>query len=74
MDTKSIKELEAFRKITLKYQNNYNELYDSLYHYMKSYYNDNFISSYDYIDEIENLIGIREHDEIINYINKKIKE
>lgn len=68
------KELEAFRKITLKYENNYNEIYDALYHYMKTYCNDNLMESYMFKDEIEDLIGIREHDDIINYINKKLKD
>jgi hypothetical protein len=74
MNLLSVKELEAFRKIALKYKNDYNELYDSLYQYMKTYYKDDFISNYDYKDEIENLLGIREHDDIVNYIIKKIKD
>lgn len=74
MNLLSVKELEAFRKIALKYKNDYNELYDSLYQYMKTYYKDDFISNYEYKDEIENLLGIREHDVIVNYIIKKIKD
>lgn len=74
MNLLTVKELEAFRKIALKYKNDYNELYDSLYQYMKTYYKDEFISNYEYKDEIENLLGIREHDVIVNYIIKKIKD
>ena len=74
MNLLSVKELEAFRKIALKYKNDYNELYDILYKYMKTYYKDDFISNYEYKDEIENLLGIREHDVIVNYIIKKIKD
>ena len=36
MNLLTVKELEAFRKIALKYKNDYNELYDSLYQYMIS--------------------------------------
>ena len=43
------------------------ELIDSLYHYMKAYMNNSFDRIL-FQDEIENLIGIRNHIDIINYI------
>jgi hypothetical protein len=58
----------AFELITKKYNNDYDELYDSLYNYMKSYIEGYTFDTSLFRDEIENLIGIRKHEEIIKYI------
>lgn len=48
----------------------YNELYDAVYNYLMAYmYNEiHYIDITLYKDEVENLIGIREHEEIIKYV------
>lgn len=58
----------AFELITKKYNNEYDELCDSLYNYMKSYIEGYIFDIGLFKDEIENLIGIRKHEEIIQYI------
>lgn len=54
------------------YEVGYDELIDELYHYMKAYINDLKIDAYMHADCIENLIGIREHEDIIEYIKTQI--
>lgn len=64
-------EMKAYKIVEEKYTNNYNELNDSLYHYLKYYLIDeNYSDICMFQDEIENLIGIRNHEDIINYILK----
>ena len=46
----------------------YDELTDELYHYFKAIINDSKISIVLHSDCIENLIGIRECDDIVNYV------
>ena len=65
------KDLLAFRHLIDIMMKNPNELNEVLYKYMKAYVtnNDSLIL---YLDEIENLINIRNHEEIIELIlNKK---
>ena len=61
-------ELVAFKIIKEKKAKEYNELYDSLYYYILTYLEDDMTENYLFKDEIENYIGLREHEEIINYI------
>ena len=65
------KDLLVFRRSIDILMKNPNELNEVLYKYMKAYVtnNDSLIL---YLDEIENLINIRNHEEIIELIlNKK---
>lgn len=65
------KDLLAFRRSNDIMMKNPNELNEVLYKYMEAYVtnNDSLIL---YLDEIENLINIRNHEEIIELIlNKK---
>jgi len=73
MNSLNVKELEAYRVISIKYSMDKNELYDVLYHYMKTYCNEHKMENYLFKDEVENLIGIRDHKEIIQYIISNIK-
>lgn len=73
MNSLNVKEIEAYRIISIKYGMDEYELYDALYHYMKTYCNGHKMESYLFKDEVENLIGIRDHDEILEYIISNIK-
>lgn len=65
------KDLLAFRRSNDIMMKNPNELNEVLYKYMEAYVN-NDDSLILYLDEIENLINIRKHEEIIELIlNKK---
>jgi len=65
------KDLLAFRRSNDIMMKNPNELNEVLYKYMEAYVN-NDDSLILYLDEIENLINIRNHEEIIELIlNKK---
>lgn len=65
------KDLLAFRRSNDIMKKNPNELNETLYKYMEAYVN-NDDSIILYLDEIENLINIRNHEEIIELIlNKK---
>lgn len=65
------KDLLAFRRSNDIMMKNPNELNEVLYKYMEAYVN-NDDSIILYLDEIENLINIRNHEEIIELIlNKK---
>ena len=65
------KDLLAFRRSNDIMKKNPNELNEVLYKYMEAYVN-NDDSLILYLDEIENLINIRNHEEIIELIlNKK---
>lgn len=64
-----------------KLEEEYNELYDAMYHYIWAWFIKDSLntnkSSMDiilYRDEIENLIGIREHDDIVSYVLNNILE
>ena len=56
------------RAKNLYYGLEYNELYDVLYNYMLTYLNGPEIDNYLFLDEVENLTGIRNHDAIVDYI------
>ena len=65
------KDLLAFRRSNDIMKENPNELNEVMYKYMEAYVN-NDDSLILYLDEIENLINIRNHEEIIELIlNKK---
>lgn len=64
------KEVLAFKYIKERYNNNYDELVDALYQYMHSYMNGYDFDVCMFADEIENLAGFRNHEDIINYILK----
>lgn len=65
------KDLLAFRRSNDIMKKNPSELNEVLYKYMEAYVN-NDDSLILYLDEIENLINIRNHEEIIELIlNKK---
>lgn len=64
------KEVLAFKYIKERYNNNYDELVDALYQYMYSYMNGYDFDVCMFADEIENLAGFRNHEDIINYILK----
>ena len=46
----------------------YDELTDELYHYFKSRMEDRLYSAYLHTDCIENLTGIRDYDDIVEYV------
>ena len=45
-----------------------NELTNELFHYFKARMTDRYLDAYMHADCIENLIGIREHEDIVKYI------
>lgn len=70
MNKGNTREIEAFNYVKDKFENEYDELYDALYYYMLTYLEDKKMDNYLFKDEIENLIGIRAHEDIIEYILK----
>ena len=59
----------AFQRAkNLFYGMEYNELYDTLFNYMLTYLNGPEIDNYLILDEVENYIGTRNHDDIVDYI------
>lgn len=66
--TNDTKIYEAFEIINDLFNQHYDEVVDALYYYTKSYIDGYFMDVCMFQDEIENLLGIREHDDIINYI------
>jgi hypothetical protein len=68
--TDAIRLAVAYKIIEIEYDTNYDELVDSLFNYTKAIITGIPMDVCMFRDEIENLIGIREHDEIINYILK----
>ena len=62
----------AYKRIKTLYETQeYNELYDILYHYMNAFIDECF----DIIlfrDEFENVTGISSHEEIVDYILNKL--
>lgn len=63
----------CYIKMKYYYENNYDESIDILYHYFKSIIDGNQFDTYLFADEFENLIGIREHDDIVHYVIKHLK-
>lgn len=63
------KDLQALSVVRQEYtENEYDELTESLYSYMTSYMNGSNLETTMLLDEIENIIGINTHDEIIRFI------
>ena len=57
-----------------KMESEYDELVDALYYYMLTYLENNMMENCMYRDEIENLIGLRDYNEIFKYIiNVEVK-
>ena len=53
-----------------KEKKDFDELYDTLYNYMETYIQGNNFDVCLFRDEIENYLGIRDHEDIIKYILK----
>lgn len=69
MDIITDQDYRIYFKLKKLYEEDYDELIDDLYHYMNAYINDIRLDIIMCADCIENLLGIREHEEIISYIN-----
>ena len=61
------KEVLAFEKAQMLFQEDYNEMTDILYYYMLSYMK-NDLDNILFRDEFENITGERDHEFIIDYI------
>ncbi len=61
---------EQYCYITLKraLSKEYNDLTNELYRYFKSRMRDLYFDAYCHLENIENIIGIREHDEVVRYV------
>lgn len=46
----------------------YDELTDELYHYFKASIHDRYLEAFMHADLIENLIGIRDNEDIVKYV------
>ena len=68
MNNKESKEMLAFKHVKEKFENDYNELHDSLYYYMLTYLEGKRMDNCLFKDEVENLVGVRKHEDILNYI------
>lgn len=68
----SYKELKAYNIAKNKYNSDsYDELWDEFFHYMDAYkHNRHSVEVIMFADCIENLIGIREHKDIVKEILK----
>lgn len=57
-----------------KMESEYDELVDALYYYMLTYLEGNMMENCMYKDEVENLLGFRDHEKIFDYIiNVEVK-
>lgn len=66
------KERLAFGKIEfICEEREYYEIADALYSYMKAYKEGYMFDAGIFEDEIENYLGIRGHENIVNYINNE---
>ena len=68
MNTINERDIQAFTKVKLEYTESYDELTESMFQYMNSYMNGSKMESLMFLDEIENILGINSHEEIINFI------
>lgn len=66
------KDVDAFVKASLNYRDNVNELNEVIFMYMEAFMLVNEIDKQIYLDEIENLIGVREHEKILKIINEEV--
>lgn len=65
----STRDMQAYMQVKLEYtENEYDELTDSLYSYMTAYINGNNLETMMLLDEIENIIGLNTHEDVINFI------
>lgn len=65
----STRDMQAYMQVRLEYtENEYDELTDSLYLYMTAYINGNNLETTMLLDEIENIIGLSTHEDVINFI------
>ena len=65
----STRDMQAYMQVRLEYtENEYDELTDSLYTYMTAYINGNSLETTMLLDEIENIIGLNTHEDVINFI------
>lgn len=63
------RDMQAYMQVRLEYtENEYDELTDSLYLYMTAYINGNNLETTMLLDEIENIIGLNTHEDVINFI------
>ena len=63
------RDMQAYMQVRLEYtENEYDELTDSLYSYMTAYINGNNLETIMLLDEIENIIGLNTHEDVINFI------
>jgi hypothetical protein len=71
-DGKNVKDVAAYVLAKHMYENEeYDELWDELYHYMDAYLNHpHSIDVVIFADFIENLINIRKHEDILEVIFK----
>lgn len=58
----------CYRVTQTKLGEEYDELTDELYRYFKARINDQYFDAFVQADLIENLINIREHEDIIKYV------
>ena len=58
----------CYRVTKTKLGKEYDELTDELYQYFKALKEDRFLDAYIEADLIENLIGIRDYDDIVKYV------
>ena len=68
MNTVNERDMQAFTKVRLEYTESYDELTESMFQYMNSYINGSKMESLMFLDEIENILGINNHEEIIKFI------
>ena len=58
----------CYRTLKRAFNIDYDELTDELFHYFKSVMHDRHFQAFEHADCIENLIGIREHSDIVHYV------
>ncbi len=58
----------AYQRIKALYNMDYNEAYDILYHYMLTYLNDEEADNYLFLEEARAVLGLKNHDDIVDYI------
>lgn len=70
MNTRSMstKDKQAYQQIKEELTKEYDELTESIFLYMESYIKGNMLETQMFMDEIENIIGISDHNVLINYI------
>ena len=66
-------DMRAFKIIERLYNTNYMEHYDALYHYMLTYIEGPTAETFMFLDEVENLIGLNNHRDVVDYIINEVK-